>query len=152
LGDLAWAAREAVSPLERLEHGLHPAVSFLVMPIFALANAGVAIDLGRVTHPVALAVALGLVIGKPLGIFVMCRLAVRMGLARLPAGVSWKYLFAAGCLGGIGFTMAIFVAGLAFPEDQAPALLAAAKIGTLVGSVVSAIVGAGLIFWSAKDD
>jgi NhaA family Na+:H+ antiporter len=152
LGDLAWAAREAVSPLERLEHGLHPAVGFLIMPIFALANAGVAIEPARLLHPVALAVALGLIVGKPVGIFVMCLLAVRMGLARLPAGVTWKHLFAAGCLGGIGFTMAIFVAGLAFPEDQAPDLLAAAKVGTLTGSIISAVVGAGFIFWSSKDD
>lgn len=145
LGDLAWASREAESPLERIERGLHPLVSFVIMPIFALANAGVSLELGRVTHSVAIAVALGLVVGKPVGIFLLCRLAVLLRLARMPMGVNWWQVFAGGCLGGIGFTMAIFVAGLAFEDPQAAEYLAAAKVGTLLGSLISATLGALLL-------
>jgi len=145
LEEMAWTANEAVSPLERLERRLHPLVSFLIMPIFALANAGVPIDLSRVTDSVAWAVAAGLVIGKPLGIVAFSWLAVTIGLARLPGGVNWRLMTAAGCLGGIGFTMAIFIAGLAFKSPEAAGYLAAAKAGTLAGSVVSAVIGSALL-------
>jgi NhaA family Na+:H+ antiporter len=145
LEEMAWTASEAIPPLERLERRLHPLVSFLIMPIFALANAGVVIDLSRVTDRVAWAVAAGLVIGKPLGIVAFSWLAVTLRLARLPGGVNWRLMFAAGCLGGIGFTMAIFIAGLAFKSDDAAGYLAAAKFGTLAGSVISAAVGSAVL-------
>jgi NhaA family Na+:H+ antiporter len=148
LGDLAWTAREAVSPLERIEQTLHPFVGFLIMPLFALANAGTVLDARRLTDPVAVAIALGLVVGKPLGIFVMCRAAVALGIARLPTGVCWTQMLGAGFLGGIGFTMAIFIAGLAFPD---PELLAAAKVGTFTGSVLSAVAGSILLFRATHD-
>lgn len=140
---LAFAARESVSPLERLETALHPWVGFVVMPLFALANAGVEVRLGALTDPIALAVACGLVIGKPVGIVGFSLLAVRFGLAQLPTGVNRTMLVGAGCLGGIGFTMSLFVAGLAFSDA---ARLDAAKVGILLGSGVSAVVG-GVVLW-----
>jgi NhaA family Na+:H+ antiporter len=142
---VAFAARESVSPLERLEHALHPWVGFLVMPLFALANAGVKVEAAAVASPVAVAAAVGLFVGKPLGVLLFSFAAVKLGVARLPKGVSWWVLFGGGCLAGIGFTMSLFVAGLAFPEGAHPELLAAAKTGTLVGSVCSAVVGAAVL-------
>jgi NhaA family Na+:H+ antiporter len=139
--DLRTAALESQSPLERLEHALHPWVAFGIMPIFALANAGVTIGAGHIANPVAVAVAAGLVIGKPLGIVLACLIAVRVGLARLPSGVPWLAILGGGCLGGIGFTMSLFVAGLALEGEQ----LEAGKLGTLIGSTISAVLGCGLL-------
>jgi NhaA family Na+:H+ antiporter len=140
---LEFAARESLSPLHRLGMSLHPWVSFIIMPVFALANAGVEIQPAALRDPIALAVAAGLVLGKPLGIVGLCFVAVTLGVAKLPTGVNWKLLIAAGCLGGIGFTMSLFVAGLAFPE--VPAHLDAGKVGILIGSAASAILGSGLL-------
>ncbi len=141
LGQLQNAAREAVSPLERLETRLHPWVAFAIMPIFALANAGVSVELAALGHPVSWAVAAGLVLGKPLGILAFSWLAVTVGLARLPTGVNWKVMWGAGCLAGIGFTMSLFIAGLALDGE----LLNAGKIGTLTGSALSAFLGSLLL-------
>ena len=141
LETLAFAAHESVSPLERLETLLHPWVGFVIMPLFALANAGVAIKVAEITSPVAVAVAVGLFVGKPLGIVLFSWLAVRAGIAKLPAGVNWLVLLGGGFLAGIGFTMSLFVAGLALKDD----LLAAGKIGTLCGSLASATVGATIL-------
>lgn len=141
LEELRTAAVEATSPLERLEHTLHPWVAFGIMPVFALANAGVALDARQVTSPVALAVAAGLFIGKPVGILLFSWLAVVSGMGRLPTNVSWSAMLGAGCLAGIGFTMSLFVAGLALEGE----LLAAAKVGTLIGSIMSAALGCGLL-------
>lgn len=152
LEEIAWTATEAVSPLARLEHGLHQTVAFVIMPIFVLANAGVPIGLGLIGDPIALAVAAGLLFGKPIGILAVAFISVRLKLAQLPAGCGWLHVLAAGCLAGIGFTMAIFVAGLAFPEATAPKQLEAAKVGVFVGSVVSAAVGAALLAWATKAD
>lgn len=135
---LAFAAKESVSPLDRLETRLHPWVGFAIMPLFALANAGVAVNANALLEPVAVAVALGLFLGKPLGVLLFSWLAVRIGLARLPQGVSSSAMAGAGALAGIGFTMSIFVANLGLEADQ----LAAGKVGTLAGSVVSAVTGA----------
>ena len=148
LGLLRFAARESVSPVERLEFALHPWVAFVAMPVFALANAGVAISPDALADPVAGAVACGLVLGKPVGIVGFSYLAVRTGLAKRPTGVNWKHLAAAGCLGGIGFTMSLFVAGLAFPPPGPH--LDAAKVGILLGSSVSALLGSGLLVWAMK--
>jgi NhaA family Na+:H+ antiporter len=135
-------SREAQSPLEYLSHRLHPWVAFVVMPVFALANAGVAIDAGTLGDPaglrVALAVALGLLIGKPIGIALFALVAVRLGLATLPAGVGPGALLGAGLLGGIGFTMALFIAALAFGEGP---LASAAKVGILAASVLACAAG-----------
>jgi NhaA family Na+:H+ antiporter len=135
------AAREALSPLERLEGTLHPWVSFAIMPIFAFANAGVPIQGGSFGEPVVLAVTVGLVLGKPLGVLALSWLAVRLGIARLPTGVGWSGVVAVGALAGIGFTMSIFIAGLALGD----ASLEAAKIGILSGSVISGLLGVGFI-------
>ncbi len=133
------AARETLSPLEYLEGLLHPWMGFAIMPIFALANAGVPFEFADVTAPVALAVGAGLVIGKPLGIVLMSFLAVKLGLAALPKGVTWSVLAGGGCLAGIGFTMALFISGLALGGDN----LDVAKVGILFASAVAAILGMG---------
>jgi NhaA family Na+:H+ antiporter len=133
----ARAARETLSPLEYLEGLLHPWVGFLIMPVFALANAGVPLRAADLTDPVALAVAASLVIGKPVGIVVVSFLAVQVGLARLPAGVSWGVLTGGGLLAGIGFTMALFIGGLALSGPS----LDVAKVGILGASVLSAALG-----------
>jgi NhaA family Na+:H+ antiporter len=134
---LEIAARESVSPLVRLETALHPWVGFVIMPLFALANAGVKLEPGAFRDPVALAAAAGLVVGKPVGILLFAWVAVKAGLARLPEGVGWGAVAAGGALAGIGFTMSLFIAGLALP----PELLDAAKVGILGASAVSAAIG-----------
>jgi NhaA family Na+:H+ antiporter len=137
LRNVAAAARETLSPLERLEIMLHPWVSFLVLPLFAFANAGVPLTPAGLSSPLIPAIAAGLVLGKPLGILSASWLAVKAGLAARPPELSWRALAAAGALCGIGFTMALFVAGLAFEGE----LLAAASLGVLIASLVSAAVG-----------
>ncbi len=137
----AHTAVESISPLERLEHDLHPWVSFVIMPIFALGNAAVPISAESMASPVAFAVALGLIFGKPFGIFITSYLTVKLGYAALPTGVRWPVLFAAACLAGIGFTMSLFVAGLSFSGP----ILDAAKGGVLMGSGLSAVLGLGLL-------
>jgi NhaA family Na+:H+ antiporter len=135
-------SREAQSPLEYLTHRLHPWVAFVVMPVFALANAGVTLDTGTLADPsgmrVGLAVALGLLIGKPVGILLFSLAAVRLGLAALPRGVGAGALLGAGLLGGIGFTMALFITALAFGDSP---LASAAKVGVLAGSVLACVLG-----------
>ncbi len=138
---LRQVARETIPPVEFLETLLHPWVGFFIMPLFALANAGVPFQLSHLAHPVAVAVAAGLLIGKPLGIVGSSFIAIRAGLARLPEGVSWGALIGGGLLAGIGFTMALFIAGLALEG----ALLDAAKVGVLGASAIAAIVGLALL-------
>jgi NhaA family Na+:H+ antiporter len=145
LEQLRFLARESHSPLHRLEMGLHPWVAYAIMPIFALANAGVELDPVALTSGVSIAVAMGLALGKPLGIFLSCFLAVRMGWTKLPSGVNWPIFLGGACLGGIGFTMALFLNALSFPVDEYPGLEGAGKIGTLVGSALSAILGTLLL-------
>lgn len=140
---LIHAARETVPPLERLELALHPWVAFLIMPLFALANAGVPLAMEAVTTPVSVAVTLGLVLGKPAGILLFSWLAVRFAGARLPDRVNWKAVGGAGFLCGVGFTMSIFIAGLALDHE----LLVFGKVGTLMGSAISSIVGLGILFF-----
>jgi NhaA family Na+:H+ antiporter len=140
-----FAARESISPLQRLHEALHPWVAFAIMPAFALANAGVPLDLASIREPVALAVAAGLTIGKPAGIVLFSLFAVRLGFAKLPKGVSWPVLAGGACLAGIGFTMSLFLNALAFPEGEYAALAAGGKIGTLLGSVASAVLGGILL-------
>ena len=113
----------------------------MIIPLFALANAGVVFSLSDLGDPVAVAVAVGLSLGKPLGIVSLSFIAVRLGLATLPEGVTWSVLTAAGFLAGIGFTMSLFISGLALEAHA----LDAAKVGVLVGSLFSAIVGMALL-------
>ncbi len=131
------ASREMVSPLEYLETLLHPWVSFIIMPLFALANAGVVVSLSDFGHPVAIAVTAGLVLGKPIGVLLLSWLAIRLGLAALPDGVGWPAMLGGGLLVGIGFTMALFIAGLALDGPT----LDAAKVGILGASAVAAVLG-----------
>jgi NhaA family Na+:H+ antiporter len=137
------ATTEAVSPVERLELMLHPWVGFVIMPIFALANAGVAISGDHIVQPVSVAIVAGLVFGKPIGVLTVTWLAVRLRLASLSFGLSWPFMAAGALLTGIGFTMSLFIADLAF----APAMLDVAKIGILTGSAVSAAVGLMILAW-----
>ncbi len=137
-------SRETVSPLEYLEMTLHPWTAYVIMPVFALANAGVLIEPANLNDSVALAVILGLVVGKPVGIVFFSWLVVRSGVAKLPEGISWPVLISGSCLAGIGFTMALFIDGLAFGAEG----LDTAKTGVLVGSAVSAIAGVGLLRWT----
>lgn len=134
------ALREARSPLDRLQHALHPWVAFAIMPVFALANAGVPLGGGEALAPLPLAVVAGLVLGKPVGFLLACWLVTRR-TARLPEGVSWGAMLGAGCLAGIGFTMSIFVAGLSFQG----AALDSAKLGVLLASGISAVLGMTLL-------
>ena len=131
------------TPLQRLEHGLHWPVALLVLPLFALFNAGVPVDFSNLDsillQPVTLAVSTGLVFGKFAGIALSSWLAVRLGIASLPAGVRMAHVFGAALLGGIGFTMSIFIAELAFARQ--PEMLLQAKLGILMASLVAGIAG-----------
>jgi NhaA family Na+:H+ antiporter len=140
---------QAQAPLARLEHGLQWVVNFGIMPLFALANAGVTFGGATplVRSPVALGVMLGLLIGKPVGITLAAWLAVKLGLAAPPAGTSWRLIHGAAWLGGIGFTMSLFISGLAFGD--APGMLTAAKLGTFVASILAGILG-WLVLRSAR--
>jgi NhaA family Na+:H+ antiporter len=139
------AARETLSPVERLQTALHPWVGFVVMPLFAFANAGVPISMEHVGGPVTIAILIGFVVGKPLGVFSISWLAVRSGIARRPPELSWTLLAGGGLLAGIGFTMALFIANLAFSES----LINSAKIGILLASGLSAVAGLALLTWAA---
>jgi NhaA family Na+:H+ antiporter len=141
LWELEDAAERAQAPMLRMENALHPWTSYLIVPLFALANAGVAIrgELGAmVVEPVFLGILLGLVIGKQVGISLAAYAVVRLGLASLPDGVRWRHIYGAAWLGGIGFTMSLFIAGLAYGEGSA---LAVAKVSILGASVVAGIGG-----------
>ena len=140
---LAWLSREAVSPLARTEHALLPWTSFVILPIFALANAGVELSLdglaNAVTAPVAIGIFLGLVLGKPLGVLAGSALAARSGLGRPAGDVGWGDLAGMGVTAGIGFTVALFVADRTFTGTPG---LAAAKVAILVASILAGALGA----------
>ena len=139
--ELEDACEKVQPPLQRLEHALHPWVTFAIMPLFALANAGVPLsgDLGKlIVQPITLGVIIGLMLGKPLGVTIAARLAVRLGRASLPANVSWQHIRGAGWLAGIGFTMSLFMAGLSFTDDTQ---LTEAKLGILIASLCAGLLG-----------
>ncbi|GLQ81447.1 Na(+)/H(+) antiporter NhaA [Mesorhizobium huakuii] len=134
------------SPLHRLEHGLHKVVPFFVIPIFGFANAGVSLaglSFGALIEPLTLGVAAGLVVGKLVGVFGSSALAIRLGLADLPAHAGWSHMIGISLLCGIGFTMSLFIGLLAFAGDVA--LQDAVKVGILAGSFVAAILGAAVL-------
>ncbi|RUX04173.1 Na+/H+ antiporter NhaA, partial [Mesorhizobium sp. M8A.F.Ca.ET.059.01.1.1] len=134
------------SPLHRLEHGLHKLVAFIVIPIFGFANAGVSLaglSFGALIEPLTLGVAAGLVVGKLVGVFGSSALAIRFGLADLPAHAGWMHMLGISLLCGIGFTMSLFIGLLAFASDMA--LQDAVKVGILAGSFVAALLGAALL-------
>lgn len=134
------------SPLHRLEHALHPWVAFAIVPLFAFANAGVALGgfgWAVLGEPVVLGIAAGLLLGKQVGIFAAIWGAARLGIARPPHGVGWGQVWGMALLAGIGFTMSLFIGGLAFPGDAV--LLEEVKMGVLLGSIASAIAGAAVL-------
>jgi NhaA family Na+:H+ antiporter len=136
------------SPLHRIEHSLHPWISFAIMPLFAFANSGVRI-FGNVSaaarHPISLGIVLGLFIGKPLGIWIFARMAVISSLATAPPDFSWRAGFGAAWLSGIGFTMSLFISGLAFGDETSMAM---AKIGIMSGSLAAGICGSMILLRS----
>ncbi len=137
------------SPLKRLEHQLHPWVTYGIMPVFAFANAGVSLSgfsVGRILEPVTLGVILGLVIGKQIGVFGFTWLAVRAGLARLPAGATWLQIYGVSVLCGIGFTMSLFVGSLAFEHLPRTDYLVANRLGILIASFVAAVWGYAVLY------
>ena len=136
---------DAKSPSHRLEHWLHWRVAFVVLPLFALANTAMAIGgnwTSELTSPNSLGILIGLIVGKPVGIVLACAAAVAIGLCRVPADLRWSHLVGAGMLGGIGFTMSIFIANLAFAGD--PATIDSSKMAILCASLVAGILG---YFW-----
>ncbi len=133
--------KEVISPLQRLEHALHPWVAYLIVPLFAFANAGIFIDhqlLNQVFEPISLGIILGLFLGKPLGIYLFAFVGVRLGFAQKPIDVCWTQILGIGFLGGIGFTMSFFVSQLAFSDA---AVLSLAKVAVLIASVLSGVIG-----------
>jgi Na+:H+ antiporter, NhaA family len=134
---------QGLSPLRELEHDLHPVVAFGVLPLFAFANAGVSIhgmSLGSLLEPVPLGIAAGLLAGKMIGVFVASAATIGLGLARMPEEAGWSSLFGVSILCGIGFTMSLFIANLAFAES-APDLAVSAVVGILAASLGSAVAG-----------
>ena len=137
-------ANQAISPLQRIADRLHPLVSFLILPLFAFVNAGVTfgeIDASSLKG-IPLAVFLGLFVGKTVGIYAFTSISVRLRIATMPSGVNRRHLFGVSMLGGIGFTVALFIANLSFSDlPQGTDLLNQAKLGVFVGSFISGICG-----------
>jgi Na+:H+ antiporter, NhaA family len=143
--ELEGACEAVQAPLQKLEHQLHTWVAFGIVPIFALANAGVPLSLEGISGaglPVVLGIVLGLVVGKPLGLVGLSWLVVRTGVAALPEGVRWAHIVGVGCLAGLGFTMSLFIATLGFGESQ---LLETAKLGILTASLIAGLLGFTLL-------
>ena len=141
---------ETYSPLEELEHKLHPWVAFGVLPLFAFANAGVSLaglSLAKLADGIPLGIALGLFAGKQIGILGATWLAVRAGLGRMPEGATWTQVYGVACVAGIGFTMSLFIGLLAFPD---PAFAADVRIGVLAGSIASALVGFAVLSMAGR--
>jgi NhaA family Na+:H+ antiporter len=137
------------SPLRELEHDLHTLVAFAILPIFAFVNAGISfrgVTLSDLVHPVPLGIAAGLFAGKQLGIFVFCWLAIKSGMARLPAGTNWGSLYGVSILCGVGFTMSLFVGSLAFESTASDVReMYDERLGILLGSAVSGVIGYALL-------
>ena len=133
------------SPLYRAEHGLHIWVAFLILPLFAFANAGVSlkgVSVSDLLAPLPLGIALGLLAGKQIGVFSLSWLAVKLGLAKLPTGANWRQVYGIACLTGIGFTMSLFIGTLAFEGDET---LNAVRLGVLMGSLASGVIGFAIL-------
>lgn len=149
---LARPDADTPSPLRRAEHGLHIWVAFLILPLFAFANAGVSLKglaVSDLLSPVPLGIALGLFVGKQVGVFSLCWIAVKAGWAKLPEGANWVQVYAVACLTGVGFTMSLFIGTLAFDDAS---LLNGVKLGVLMGSIASGILGYTLLRVFSKKD
>jgi NhaA family Na+:H+ antiporter len=141
ISDIEKLSDQAHTPLQKLEHALHPITAYFILPVFALSNAGVRISgniLDLLMHPIAIGIMLGLIVGKSVGISLISRLIVKLGLAGLPDGVTWRHIYGASLFAGIGFTMSIFIAHLAFTEDE---MVEIAKVGIFLASFIAAIAG-----------
>jgi NhaA family Na+:H+ antiporter len=147
--ELEYRCAAVQPPLHRIEQALHPWVSFVIMPLFALSTAGVHIEgnLSAIAQPIAMGVFLGLFVGKPLGIMAFAFAFNKAGIADTPASASWRQIFGASWLCGIGFTMSLFVATLAFQTKE---LLDLAKIGTIAASAAAGLAGSAVLVWSRK--
>lgn len=144
---------KSYSPVKYLEHSLHPSVAFVILPIFAFANAGVDlrnITVESLTHPVTLGIALGLFVGKQVGIFGLCALSIKLGIAKLPRRMTFLQLYGVSVLCGVGFTMSLFIGSLAF--DEAQNTLIDERLGILMASLLSAIVGYFVLKFSLRSD
>jgi NhaA family Na+:H+ antiporter len=153
LHSMEHAYEAATTPLQNIEHALHPWVSFFIMPVFALANAGVAMDaevFRELLTPVSLGVFVGLVVGKQIGVTGACWLVHRLGLASFPDRTTLVHLWGAACLAGVGFTMSIFIGNLAF--DEGSSLVSLAKIAILFASLVSGALGFLVLRYAARND
>lgn len=142
-----------ISPLKSMEHDLHAVVAFFILPVFAFANAGInlsGVGVEQLMHDVPMGIAMGLVVGKQIGIFGLCWLAIKMGLARLPAGMSWLSLYGTAALCGIGFTMSLFIGSLAFEENGVD-MFFDERLGIIVGSLISGFIGFFILRASLKD-
>jgi NhaA family Na+:H+ antiporter len=140
------------SPLHSLEHGLSDYVLYLIVPIFAFANAGVVLKgltFADLMAPLSAGIALGLIIGKQLGVFGFVFIMVKMGWARLPSGANWLHIYGVACLAGIGFTMSLFIGALSFDD---PALMNQVRLGVLSGSLVSALLGYGVLIYASRGE
>jgi NhaA family Na+:H+ antiporter len=153
LEDIAHAVSRQSAPLYRLEHAIHPWSAFVILPVFAFANAGIEISLAglgaTLATPLALGVMLGLFVGKQIGITGAAWLAVRLGAGRLPEGARWSQIWGGAALGGVGFTMSIFIAALAFPDTDS---LRVAKLAVVLGSLASAAAGVLLLTVTRRSD
>jgi len=150
LGKVSQLTEQAESPLLRLEHYLHPFSSFLILPLFALANAGVRIEgnlLDMIIHPISIGIIFGLVLGKFLGISLFTRLMMWFKLAPLPAGVNMLQIYGVAMLAGIGFTMSIFISDLAF---KSPEYVQIAKVGIFTASIIAALIGMFILNYACK--
>jgi NhaA family Na+:H+ antiporter len=138
------------SPLRELEHDLHGSVAFIILPLFAFANAGVSLQgltLSSLTAPVPLGIAAGLFVGKQLGVFGLCWLGIKLGIAKLPQRVAWSHLYGVAILCGVGFTMSLFIGSLAFEDADSPYLYQD-RLGILSGSMLSALFGYFWLRWT----
>ncbi len=148
-------SRPGHSPIEELEHSLHPWVSYLILPVFAFANAGIPLQgmgIGDLFHPVPLGIMLGLILGKLLGVFGFSVAAIKLGIAQTPENANWRHLLGVASLCGIGFTMSLFIGGLAFEHTGGDAMtyLTTHRIGILSGSLISGILGYVMLYFPSK--
>jgi NhaA family Na+:H+ antiporter len=145
------ACHDVETPLQRLEHALHPWVAFAVIPVFALANGGLSLEridpIAAFQNPLTLGVLFGLILGKPLGITLFSYLAVKTKIASLPAGITWSHIMGAGLLGGIGFTMSLFISNLSFVSQE---MLSYSKLGILTGSLLSGLAGFAILGYTSR--
>jgi len=150
IADIQDLNEKAITPLQRLEHTLHPVTAYFILPVFALSNAGVHIDgkvIDMLIHPISIGIICGLILGKFIGISLFSKLVVKFKIASLPEGVTWNQIYGAAFLAGIGFTMSMFISDLAFKDESFKQI---AKVGIIAASVISAIIGMLWLAMSTK--